>query len=674
MGSPEPPIHLTAAQRAVLELIAQGLTTSEIARKIHRSARTVESHRYQLGKKLGARNQIELLLIARQRGLLSDDPASLPLGTAWDPGAGSATGEQWAAAMLRAVDACLSTGVGCHGVEAGVAHLAHALDAQATMFAKLEPPGVYRVIACRSSTGSLLDLQWSPSEGDWHRLIPGQVVTRTAEELPPTLAQRFRERIGTFERWTGTVAFHNDRELGLLGVLHGPPLDPRRMPDTVIRSIAAKISADVLMHDVQSTSRALAETIRQVEASRRAGTLRVDQVSGLLSISPVGADMLGLEVTRDEWIPTERLLDRLHPDDRSRVQEAIETARRDAIELAIGFRLRDEANRRIELRARSTPGARTGRGELVGIVFGEPQTQAVSTDARAVIQTIVARCPNPTVLVDSNAEVIAANPAWRDRVAGLRTPLNYAEAAREMLDEPSLQRVEAVLWSAASTAGDASTVHRIESAYRAGGSTTVDIYPLPAYAMAIVVHRDPPLAEASQFQRASVNLGVPPSPSDLERAMHWMFDRSPDLICLIDTDGHIRRANPAFCKFVASTEEELASTGYMRFFEEPDRATMQRLIVRLSAGLSVDRVVLPIRCADSEVRYAEWSCAPPHPGAILLMPIGRDVTSEVRASMLLPTLRQGLSRYLQPAQSERLSGDDDPTPPPHGQPASQSAT
>lgn len=62
---------LTSRQREVLQLLAEGRTSKEIAWTIHVSTRTVEFHKYQLMKRLGVRNTAELTGIAIKHGLIS---------------------------------------------------------------------------------------------------------------------------------------------------------------------------------------------------------------------------------------------------------------------------------------------------------------------------------------------------------------------------------------------------------------------------------------------------------------------------------------------------------------------------------------------------------------------------------------------------------------------------
>jgi len=61
---------LTAREREVLHLAAEGHTNAEIADRLFISRRTVETHRANLMRKLGLRSQTDLIRYALQRGIL----------------------------------------------------------------------------------------------------------------------------------------------------------------------------------------------------------------------------------------------------------------------------------------------------------------------------------------------------------------------------------------------------------------------------------------------------------------------------------------------------------------------------------------------------------------------------------------------------------------------------
>jgi DNA-binding NarL/FixJ family response regulator len=70
--APRPPDRydlLTAREREVLQLAAQGLTNAEIGSRLAISPRTAETHRANLQRKLGLQGQTDLVRYAFERGL-----------------------------------------------------------------------------------------------------------------------------------------------------------------------------------------------------------------------------------------------------------------------------------------------------------------------------------------------------------------------------------------------------------------------------------------------------------------------------------------------------------------------------------------------------------------------------------------------------------------------------
>jgi len=61
---------LTKREAEILRLIVAGNTNKKIAQKIYRTERTVEYHRHQLMRKLGAHNAAELIKQATTMGII----------------------------------------------------------------------------------------------------------------------------------------------------------------------------------------------------------------------------------------------------------------------------------------------------------------------------------------------------------------------------------------------------------------------------------------------------------------------------------------------------------------------------------------------------------------------------------------------------------------------------
>jgi DNA-binding NarL/FixJ family response regulator len=74
---PSAPSPLSRREQEVLQLVANGLTTQQIADQLFTSRRTVETHRQNILEKTGAKNTAALVRYAIAQGFLSgtDEPA-----------------------------------------------------------------------------------------------------------------------------------------------------------------------------------------------------------------------------------------------------------------------------------------------------------------------------------------------------------------------------------------------------------------------------------------------------------------------------------------------------------------------------------------------------------------------------------------------------------------------
>ena len=69
---PEP--RLTSRQREILELIASGLSTSDVAKELTLSSETVRNHLRSVFRELGVHNRVEAIVAAQRIGLLAAPP------------------------------------------------------------------------------------------------------------------------------------------------------------------------------------------------------------------------------------------------------------------------------------------------------------------------------------------------------------------------------------------------------------------------------------------------------------------------------------------------------------------------------------------------------------------------------------------------------------------------
>jgi DNA-binding NarL/FixJ family response regulator len=77
---------LTRREREVLHLAAEGLGNQAIGRRLGISARTAETHRARVMRKLCLRTRTDLVVYALHRGLIVREPAQPPVSAAADEG------------------------------------------------------------------------------------------------------------------------------------------------------------------------------------------------------------------------------------------------------------------------------------------------------------------------------------------------------------------------------------------------------------------------------------------------------------------------------------------------------------------------------------------------------------------------------------------------------------
>lgn len=71
--APKPHPHLTPRQNQVLQLLAHGRSTAQIAAELHLSVDTVRNHVRRMLRTLGVHSRIEALAVAHREGLLRTD-------------------------------------------------------------------------------------------------------------------------------------------------------------------------------------------------------------------------------------------------------------------------------------------------------------------------------------------------------------------------------------------------------------------------------------------------------------------------------------------------------------------------------------------------------------------------------------------------------------------------
>jgi DNA-binding CsgD family transcriptional regulator/PAS domain-containing protein len=351
---------LTARQREVLALIGQGLSTAEIARRLYRTVKTIESHRLVLGKRLGARNRVELARIAIQAGL-SELPAS---GTMAGCEEGEDAATEGAACMhadeaLRAmvqIDAAIAGAGGDALFGAIVRQLGESAGAVGTLLFRHGADGRGTTVAGWLGSEAAPVVTYSPREAEDAGMGRGEV--RTIPGVPALMLAGLAGDWAADAGVTMLTALHGSsgQRLGTLAlVLREAETPPSRTWGMVLRVLGGRVSAELERREAEER---LASMWALLEKAGGVGLWERDLHDGRVT-RWVGSPV---PTTREE------LLAMVHPEDRARVAVACDRATGSEASASVECRVRgrDGHERRMLMCCGSSPDS-AGRP---GWVFG----------------------------------------------------------------------------------------------------------------------------------------------------------------------------------------------------------------------------------------------------------------------------------------------------------------
>jgi PAS domain S-box-containing protein len=114
-----------------------------------------------------------------------------------------------------------------------------------------------------------------------------------------------------------------------------------------------------------------------------------------------------------------------------------------------------------------------------------------------------------------------------------------------------------------------------------------------------------------------------------EEELGQLFDLAPDVVCVVDFDGRLRRLNPAWEAVLGHTGDGVLSTRLMDFVHPDDRQGCEVQVRHLLDGGSKASFENRMRCRDGSYRWVHWNAAP-LPGQRLFFAAGRDITDQKR--------------------------------------------
>jgi PAS domain S-box-containing protein len=115
-----------------------------------------------------------------------------------------------------------------------------------------------------------------------------------------------------------------------------------------------------------------------------------------------------------------------------------------------------------------------------------------------------------------------------------------------------------------------------------------------------------------------------------------LFELSRDLFGVATVDGHLKSINPAWCRALGRTEEELLSRPFSEIIHPDDLDAARNVIAALGRGEPAHQFHVRLLRADGEPVSFAWSAVPDDgAGAGTFYTVGRDITEELRRDEML---------------------------------------
>ena len=144
----------------------------------------------------------------------------------------------------------------------------------------------------------------------------------------------------------------------------------------------------------------------------------------------------------------------------------------------------------------------------------------------------------------------------------------------------------------------------------------------------------PGLGLTNILDEFSVKMGAEIRRKQLEDELNQIFDFSPDIIFIGGTDGYLKRVNPAACKIMEYSEEQMLETPMMEMVHPDDRDETQLAIADLFND--PDSGYFENRCLTQSgiVKWVAWTATTIFDGKDIFA-VGKDITEKKHLESLL---------------------------------------
>ncbi|GAA5032199.1 hypothetical protein GCM10011506_24320 [Marivirga lumbricoides] len=138
------------------------------------------------------------------------------------------------------------------------------------------------------------------------------------------------------------------------------------------------------------------------------------------------------------------------------------------------------------------------------------------------------------------------------------------------------------------------------------------------------------------FKELETQLGIEIKRKMLEDEFFQFFNNAPDILSVAGADGKFKRVNPAFCKLMGYSEEELTKRKFTDFILPEDRAQTQQEYAETIVGLrEADSFINRYVTRNGEQRWISWNSSKIYNNEGLAFAYGRDITEKRKLENLL---------------------------------------
>ena len=117
------------------------------------------------------------------------------------------------------------------------------------------------------------------------------------------------------------------------------------------------------------------------------------------------------------------------------------------------------------------------------------------------------------------------------------------------------------------------------------------------------------------------------------------FEQALDMLCIADLEGHVQRANPAFCRAVGYTQEEIRRVSLEALFHPDDLAAVRLALERLAGGVDIASFEIRLRRRNGDHFWSLWTAAPDLDRNVLYA-AGKDITEQKQVAEALRAAKE----------------------------------